>query len=77
MSLSYLFRLGRTTISDIVCEVCSAICSMQQEYMKVLENMLCITRSVLGKGRIRVSLGSRLPWYRKSAYGHMAYVLLS
>jgi len=35
VSLSYLFRLGRTTISEIVLDVCEAICLLQTEYLKV------------------------------------------
>jgi len=35
VSLSYLFRLGRTEISEIVLDVCEAICSLQNEYLKV------------------------------------------
>jgi len=35
MSLSYLFCLGQATISDIVCKVCDAIRSLQQDYLRV------------------------------------------
>lgn len=36
MSLSYLFRMGRTTISEVVMEVCKAIVSaLQEDYMTV------------------------------------------
>ena len=37
ISLQYLYRIGRTTVGEIVHETCSAIVSsLLQEYMKVV-----------------------------------------
>ena len=43
VSLSYLFRVGRTTISEIVLDVCEAIISqLEKQYVQV-SNMLSLS----------------------------------
>ena len=40
-SLQYLYRIGRTTIGEIVNETCVAIISsLQQDYMKVIKHLV-------------------------------------